>query len=134
MKYIILSHYTNSNSREWASTVAQSKKEATEIVKRHNLYRLVSRAVSINQFFKNCDTLEEKLQRLLEKALCTSDDYEVVDNKYISISINWGDWKHDHLYIDQLMQGVFGLTCIKEEVTDEDGSDCYSATHYYEIV
>ena len=35
----------------------------------------------------------------------------------LCIDISWGDWKHDHARL--------------KWVTEENGSDCYSATHYF---
>jgi len=49
----------------------------------------------------------------------------------IVIPISWGDWKHSHGYLDYLM-GQLGYKCINEKITEEDGSDCYSADHYYQ--
>lgn len=58
--------------------------------------------------------------------------YEVYgDNSQFSIEIEWGDWKHDHGFCDHLIETVFGRKCINEEVTEEDGSDAYSAVHTY---
>ena len=48
----------------------------------------------------------------------------------ICIDINWGDWKHEHLRLDWLMREI-GATPFGEKVTEENGSDCYSATHYF---
>lgn len=53
-----------------------------------------------------------------------------LDPGVISICITWGDWKHDHLRLDNIMEGL-GYTHITTNVTEEDGSDAYSATHYY---
>jgi hypothetical protein len=52
------------------------------------------------------------------------------DNSFIDVNIEWGDWKHDHLCCDKLMEEL-GYTLDNECVTDEDGSDCYSSTHTY---
>ena len=46
------------------------------------------------------------------------------------VSISWGDWKHDHLWAKSLM-GYLGYLEIGNKVTEEDGSDCYSAEHYF---
>ena len=55
----------------------------------------------------------------------------------LCIDINHGDWKHEHWYADSLVKKFFmnkGLGIeIEEDVTLEDGSDTYSACHYYEI-
>ena len=49
----------------------------------------------------------------------------------ISITIEWGDWKHDHAYMDYLMR-TNGFQKIGEQVTEEDGSDAYSSIHSYQ--
>ena len=48
----------------------------------------------------------------------------------VCIEIEWGDWKHDHLYCQHLM-GEKGYKLLHEQLTEEDGSDCYSAVHTY---
>ena len=48
----------------------------------------------------------------------------------IEILIEWGDWKHEHGYLKYLMKKN-GFLLIDEQVTEEDGSDCYSAVHTY---
>jgi len=48
----------------------------------------------------------------------------------IRVSISWGDWKHDHGFCNRLLSYI-GYSFVKEEVTEEDGSDCYSADHYF---
>lgn len=52
------------------------------------------------------------------------------DTNGISLSIEWGDWKHSHARLDYLMSQL-GYTLTKEQVTEEDGSDTYSSVHYY---
>lgn len=46
------------------------------------------------------------------------------------VSISWGDWKHDHLWARDLM-AYLGYVEIGNKVTEENGSDCYSAEHYF---
>lgn len=46
------------------------------------------------------------------------------------IHIDWGDWKHEHLWARDLMS-YLGYVEIGSKVTEEDGSDCYSADHYF---
>lgn len=48
----------------------------------------------------------------------------------VVVSIEWGDWKHEHGWCNNLMH-YLGYTEIGNQVTDENGSDCYSADHYY---
>ena len=52
------------------------------------------------------------------------------DDNALCIYIQFGDWKKDHEYIDYIM----GQNCyvkIDEEITREDGSDCYDSIHCY---
>ena len=48
----------------------------------------------------------------------------------VCILIEWGDWKHEHLRCDWLMQEM-GYTFLGSETTEEDGSDTYSAIRRY---
>ena len=48
----------------------------------------------------------------------------------VAVTIEWGDWKHDHFWCADLM-GYIGYEETKSKVTEEDGSDCYSAIHYF---
>lgn len=49
----------------------------------------------------------------------------------VEILIEWGDWKHEHAYLKYLMNKN-GFVHIGTEVTEEDGSDCYSARHIFQ--
>ena len=55
---------------------------------------------------------------------------EIVGVPLYRISISWGDWKHDHGWLDSLM-GYLGYEAFNEIVTEENGSDCYSADHIF---
>ena len=58
-------------------------------------------------------------------------DYNVVTENSVEINVELGDWKHDHLCIDRLMEKN-GFNKVDEEVTFDDGSDVYSSTHRYQ--
>ena len=49
----------------------------------------------------------------------------------IVVYIEWGDWKHDHLYCIKLLEEQ-GYKHLWEEVEEDDGSDTYSAYHDFE--
>lgn len=56
----------------------------------------------------------------------------------VEVDINWGDWKHEHLKAKLLMVDIadeLGCRLLDsyENVTEEDGSDCYSAVHTFYI-
>lgn len=71
----------------------------------------------------------EELQKLLREKNIFG-ELEEISDKYITLQIDWGDWKHDHNYADYIMS-EFGYYLIGKKITEEDGSDCYSALHYY---
>lgn len=54
-------------------------------------------------------------------------------NNDIIFDIDWGDWKHEHLRADWLVGEVLSTLghrfSITTNVTEEDGSDTYSAEH-----
>lgn len=74
--------------------------------------------------------------KIIEKTLYNEKlyvDYVEYNNGIVDIHISWGDWKHEHLRCDYIMEQL-GYTCFSESVTEEDGSDCYSALHRYKKV
>lgn len=48
------------------------------------------------------------------------------------VLITWGDWKHEHARADYVVAGIGG-SLLWAYVTEEDGSDCYSAVHKYQF-
>lgn len=48
----------------------------------------------------------------------------------VKVDISWGDWKHEHGWARNLMEYINYLQ-INVDVTEEDGSDTYSAVHTY---
>lgn len=69
----------------------------------------------------------KKIQKVLNDNGIYAFVYDYEDE--IRVEINWGDWKHDHAFADCLIEETFPNATIKTYVTDEDGSDCYSAMH-----
>ena len=63
-----------------------------------------------------------------------------ISNGTLYIDIQWGDWKHDHGWCDYLIEEFFNKkpeiykVVSAVNVTEENGSDCYSATHTYKII
>ena len=56
-------------------------------------------------------------------------EIDICDDK-VEVNIEWGDWKHDHLYLKYLMEQK-GFVQVDEELTEENGSDCYSSIHTF---
>lgn len=53
------------------------------------------------------------------------------DNIVPCVHIERGDWKHGHLAC-QVLMGYLGFTEFASKVTEENGSDTYSAIHYFQ--
>lgn len=58
---------------------------------------------------------------------CVNAVYE--ENGLIAVDIT-GDWKHDHLRAEMIMN-MLGYGEVIKKITEEDGSDWYSAIHYF---
>ena len=71
--------------------------------------------------------LEEKVSALLDENKIWAEVWEDGSN-VVFFQINWGDWKHDHLRAKWLCEQHGGVERYSY-VTEENGSDCYSAVH-----
>ena len=87
----------------------------------------------------NITDYRDELQKYLDKET-GSENYFFVDETFddrLVVSVSYGDWKHDHLYLDHLVRNFFlkkGLDIEREEeVTSETEDDVYSSDHYYEL-
>lgn len=87
----------------------------------------------------NIEDYREELQKFIDKETGRPHTF-FVDATFdgrLCIDISWGDWKHEHGYADYLVKKFFndkGLGIdIEVDTTASDGTDAYSATHYYEI-
>ena len=76
-------------------------------------------------------SIEDKIQDIYKRHdICY--EYYITSKTECEILVDWGDWKHDHAYIDYLMK-VNGFKKVGEELTEVDGSDCYSSVHSYQL-
>ena len=60
------------------------------------------------------------------------DDFSVNKEGYASVSIDRGDWKHEHGRLNYLMSRI-GFKLVNEVVTESTGDDAYSSIHYFEL-
>lgn len=74
---------------------------------------------------------EERLKQVF--LLAGINKYYYFEGKKLFVEVIWGDWKHDHLWVDRLVTTALKVEYKDEEVTEEDGSDCYSSIHKYEL-
>ena len=84
---------------------------------------------SLKEDYNSDLEIERKVQKYL-------DDHNLwgevsVQDGTVYVEIHWGDWKHDHWYCQDLMSEL-GYVLVDKEVTEEDGSDTFSAIHTYE--
>lgn len=88
------------------------------------------------------ESLEEnrKLAKELDEFLREQSAYYEVwaEEDAICVEVSWGDWKHDHLWLDYVAENFFNqndyqIVGIDVETTEEDGSDTYSAIHTFTI-
>lgn len=70
---------------------------------------------------------EKKIYETLERETWLNAVYEKLGMVAVEIE---GDWKHDHLRTKWLMAEI-GYKQVFETVTEEDGSDYYTAIHYF---
>lgn len=86
----------------------------------------------------NIETIYKDIDKLIQDSNIWAEVGIDPSNNTIEIGITWGDWKHDHLHCDWLIDDYLNehsLRCIKSEtVTEENGSDTYSSIHYYYIL
>ena len=79
----------------------------------------------------NMARLESALVAANEKFRANNCWYEIyILGGCIQVEITWGDWKHDHGYVDYIMRSL-GLSKLDERITEEDQSDTYSSIHIY---
>ena len=57
-------------------------------------------------------------------------DWNITNEGLIEVEIEWGDWKHDHLFLERIMREN-GFTKYNHYVTEEDGDDAYSAIYWF---
>ena len=74
--------------------------------------------------------IEKRIQKIF-KDNDISHDFDIFDDLgAIAVHVIWGDWKHEHGHLDYIMNQN-GFKLLGKKTTEEDGSDCYSATHVY---
>ena len=73
----------------------------------------------------------DKINEIMRKHNLHGEAYDESD-RVVAVEIHWGDWKHNHLRLKWLVEeGMPDLKKVQEEVTEENGTDCYSAIHRF---
>ncbi len=81
---------------------------------------------------KKKENLNDVVSRILKDGKLYG-EVSVDSEGKVTILVEWGDWKHEHGYLRYLMQQN-GFREIGENITEEDGSDCYSSIHTFRRV
>ena len=75
------------------------------------------------------DRIPEIQAAFKDVALSVDAIYQIEENE-ILVCISWGDWKYQHLACEQVMKRL-GYIQVQEVITEDNGSDCYSAEHTF---
>lgn len=77
--------------------------------------------------------IEKKIYEMMKEYNIMGEVVDYSDKKrMVAVEVIWGDWKHEHWKLDCMVRECFpDLRSIHEVTTEENGSDCYSAIHYY---
>lgn len=81
------------------------------------------------KLFSVCESAEKMLSEKSINAVVFPYGHDL---PVVVVEIGWGDWKHDHARAKWLMQEQ-GCVLLKSDVIEENGSDCYSAAHYFYV-
>lgn len=127
--YIIISHYHGSERNFISTVVEEDEKDAR--IEEQRKYGIVSVAIPTEEYFKECPDIRAKIGNVLSN-VDSVENWDIEGN-ILKVEVSWGDWKHDHLFLDFLMNRLFDFSVIATDVTEEDGGDCYSADHYYKV-
>jgi len=82
-------------------------------------------------YLANIAKATELMNRARAKFREFNTDYTMTPlNGFVEVEIIWGDWKHDHLFVKHIFSEL-GAKEYCGTVTEENGSDCYSATYRF---
>ncbi len=76
--------------------------------------------------------LVDRVTKALDEAKVSHGEVWSDEPNTVKVEILWGDWKHDHARADWVVSNLGGKEWFTM-LTEEDGSDCYSATHKYQF-
>ena len=98
---------------------------------------------TLKEAYVNIDNIDKSLIDELNAWLKENDCYHradvvrIDDVDKIYFDVTWGDWKHDHMRLWYLVNNFFrdrGYIVEREIIeTETDGSDTFSAEHYYTV-
>lgn len=126
--------YVADKSTTYIITEVKSHESCKDYCEHYVLKSESGETIEIRQYeciFIPDETLSEidMISRYLNDNGCYHDNV-YHENEQLCVYISWGDWKHSFIWLNNLMKYI-GYDFDDEEVTEENGSDCYSAIHYF---
>lgn len=114
---------------EYTINAVKSAKESNDFCKHIILQDKDGKLIEVQEY-NVIITPSNGIEQYLSDNDCSVADVSNSSANKVAVTIEWGDWKHDHFWCGDLM-GYIGYEQTKSKVTEEDGSDCYSAIHYF---
>lgn len=78
----------------------------------------------------NMEKVVQKIQKELDEKGVYAEVFQFMELPAVVVRIHWGDWKHEHLRAKWVMESL-GAIFVRTEETETNGTDCYSADHYF---
>ena len=78
----------------------------------------------------NVTFYEQDVKRIFKENNMTYDWWVNPTDGSIVVEVMWGDWKHDHRYLQYIMARNH-YRVVNRVVTEEDGSDAFSAEYEF---
>lgn len=128
-KFLIYGKYNTGNDRYFLAKVAENKEEAAKITADYAFRKRITKTIPASEFFADCENLEQQIEKVLDELLVDTGTFEMREGQF-RVEIT-GDWKHEHIHTNCILKEMFGCSLVSENVTEEDGSDYYSAIHTY---
>ena len=114
-------------SEDMVPITAITKKDKDEFIK---TYKNVD-FKDIADYVISKDLLGQ-VQEFIENVMGYEFEGRSQKDEYV-VEIYLGDWKHDHLRLNQLMKDIFNMDIVNSEVLDDGDGDCYSARRFYKL-
>lgn len=81
---------------------------------------------------KNCvQQIVEKINCCFKKEGSPLRVYKSKDEDRFELQVNWGDWSHEHRFALSLIGEIAPEFDYVKTITEENGSDCYSAEYTF---
>ena len=74
----------------------------------------------------------DKVNKIFREQECGYEVEFLEGYNYVCVEIDGGDWKHDHLFTEHIMNEN-GFKSVGERLTYEYGSDWYGSIHYFKV-